>query len=165
MSSTKFQGTPVKLAGNDVKVGDNAPEVTVVGADLGEIKIGGKQDKKQIIVFLPSLDTTVCAAQARAFNQKASQVPNATVVIVSMDLPFAMGRFCTTEGIENLKVGSDFRNKDFATSYGVLLADSPLKGLSARGAFIVDTDGKIAYKQIVPEITDEPDYDDVLANI
>ncbi len=165
MAQVALKGNPVNLAGNELNVGDNAPEVVVVGADLSEIKVGGKQDKKQIIVFLPSLDTPVCAAQARAFNKKASEVPNATVVVVSMDLPFAMGRFCTTEGIENLSVGSDFRNKDFANSYGVLLADGPLQGVTARGVFVVDTDGKIAYKQIVPEITEEPNYEDVLANV
>ncbi len=165
MASTSFKGSPADLAGNEVNVGDLAPEVSLVGADLGEVKVGGKQDKKQVIVVVPSLDTGVCAAEARAFNQKASSLDGAKVVVVSQDLPFAMGRFCTTEGIENLQVGSDFVNKEFANKYGVLLANTPLKGLTCRAVFVVDTEGKISYKQIVPEITQEPDYEDVLANI
>lgn len=164
MASTKLKGNLVNLSGNEVNVGDNAPEVVVVGADLSEIKIGGKQDKKQIIVAVPSLDTPVCAAEARNFNKKAASIEGAEVVVVSMDLPFAMGRFCTTEGIEDLSVGSDFRDKDFANAYGVLVADGPLKGVVARAVFIL-SDGKITYKQIVPEITQEPDYDEVLANV
>lgn len=165
MAGTMLKGNQVNLSGNDVNVGDNAPEVVVVGADLSEIKVGGKQDKKQVIVVVPSLDTPVCAAEARKFNEKAAAVDGAKVTIVSMDLPFAMGRFCTTEGIKDLSVGSDFRNKDFANAYGVLQADGPLKGITARAVFIVDIDGKIKYKEIVPEITEEPNYDEVLANI
>ncbi len=165
MASTMLKGNQVNLSGNDINVGDNAPEVVVVGADLSEIKVGGKQDKKQVIVVVPSLDTPVCAAEARKFNEKAAAVDGAKVTIVSMDLPFAMGRFCTTEGIKDLSVGSDFRNKDFANAYGVLQADGPLKGITARAVFIVDIDGKIKYKEIVPEITEEPNYDEVLANI
>lgn len=164
MASTNLKGNPVSLGGNEVNVGDNAPEVVVVGADLSEIKIGGKQDKKQVVVVVPSLDTPVCAAEARKFNEKAASVDGAEVIVVSMDLPFAMGRFCTTEGIKDLSVGSDFRNKDFANAYGVLLADGPLQGVAGRAVFVIK-DGKVAYKQIVPEITEEPDYDDVLANV
>ncbi len=165
MASTAFKGSPATLAGDTLNVGDKAPEVSLVGADLGEVKVGGAQSKKQIIVVVPSLDTGVCAAEARAFNQKAASIEGAKVIIVSQDLPFAMGRFCTTEGIKNLSVGSDFVAKEFANKYGVLLADTPLKGLTCRAVFVVDTDGKIAYKQIVPEITEEPDYEEVLAKV
>lgn len=165
MASTKLKGNLVSLGGNELNVGANAPEVTLVAQDLSEIVVGGAKNKKQILVTVPSLDTAVCANEARAFNEKVALLQNIELTIVSMDLPFAMGRFCTTEGIENVKVGSDFRAKEFANAYGVLVADSPLAGLTCRAVFIVDTDGKISYKQIVPEITQEPDYEEVLANI
>ncbi len=162
MAKTKLKGNDVKLAGNDIKVGDKAPEVTVVGKDLSEIKVGGVKDKVQLIVAVPSLDTAVCAAETRKFNEEASSIDGVEVIVVSMDLPFAMGRFCTTEGIDNLSVGSDFRDKDFAKSYGVLIADGPLAGVSARAIFVVNNQGEITYKQIVPEITEEPEYKEAI---
>ncbi len=165
MATTKLKGNDVNLAGNEVNVGDNAPEVKVVAQDLSEISIGGKKDKVQVIVVVPSLDTPVCAAETRKFNEEAAKIDNAEVTVVSMDLPFAMGRFCTTEGIENLKVGSDFRNRDFANAYGVLIADGPLAGVTCRAIFVVDLDGKVVYKEIVPEITEEPNYDGALKAI
>lgn len=162
MASTNLKGNPVTLGGNEINVGDNAPKVTLVAQDLSEISVGGANDKKQVIVVVPSLDTPVCAAETRRFNEEAASIAGAEVIVVSMDLPFAMKRFCTTEGIENLKVGSDFRNKDFANGYGVLLADGPLAGVTGRAIFVVGTDGKVTYKEIVPEITSEPNYEDAL---
>ncbi|MBN2964103.1 thiol peroxidase [Sulfurospirillum sp. T05] len=163
MAQTALKGSPVSLAGTQLNVGDLAPSVTVIGKDLGEITVGGSKGKKQLLVVVPSLDTAVCASETRKFNVEAAKTPDTEVTIVSMDLPFAMGRFCTTEGIENLAVGSDFRNKAFASSYGVLLADGPLAGLTCRAVFVVDAQGKITYKEIVPEITAEPDYEAALA--
>lgn len=158
MATTKLKGNPVTLSGNEVGVGDLAPVITAVAKDLSEVQVGGAQDKAQIIVVVPSLDTPVCAAETRRFNEEAAKIEGATVNIVSMDLPFAMERFCTTEGIDNLTVASDFRNKDFANAYGVLIADGPLAGVTGRAIFVVDTAGKITYKDICPEITEEPDY-------
>src|SRR5574344_526139 len=164
MATVKFKGElEVSLNGTDLNVGDIAPVVSGVAADLSDIQIGGQKGKAQIILAVPSLDTGVCAAEARKFNEAASKLDNAEVIVVSMDLPFAMKRFCTTEGIENLKVASDFRAKAFAKSYGVLQANGPLAGLTARAVFIVNPSGKITYKEIVPEITNEPNYDAVLA--
>jgi len=162
MAKTKLKGNDVNLSGNEVNVGDKAPEVKVVGKDLSEIAVGGAKDKVQLLVAVPSLDTAVCAAETRKFNEEASKIDGVEITVVSMDLPFAMGRFCTTEGIDNLNVGSDFRNKDFATSYGVLIADGPLAGVSARAIFVVGKNGEITYKQIVPEITEEPNYQEAL---
>ncbi len=162
MSQTHLKGNPVSLSGNAVNVGDKAPQVVVVANDLSEIKVGGATGKKQIIVVVPSLDTPVCAAETRKFNEAAAKVQNASITVVSMDLPFAMGRFCTTEGIENLSVGSDFRNKDFANAYGVLVADGPLAGVTCRAIFVVNENGEVTYKEIVPEITAEPDYESAL---
>ena len=163
MATVKFKGElEVTLNGTELNVGDIAPVVTVVGQDLSDITIGGQNGKAQVIVVVPSLDTGVCATETRRFNSEAAKIENAEVIVVSMDLPFAMKRFCTTEGIENLKLGSDFRAKAFAKSYGVLQANGPLSGLTARAIFIINASGKIVYKQIVPEITAEPDYDAVL---
>ncbi|MBE0491340.1 MAG: thiol peroxidase [Sulfurospirillum sp.] len=158
MATTKLKGNTVNLAGNELQVGDLAPIVKVVAKDLSELTIGGANDKAQLIVVVPSLDTPVCASETRRFNTEAASYDGVSVSVVSMDLPFAMGRFCTTEGIENLSVGSDFRNKDFANAYGVLIADGPLAGVTCRAIFIIGKDGKIAYKDICEEITQEPDY-------
>ncbi len=165
MATTNLKGNTVNLVGNEVNVGDLAPIIKVVSNDLSDIEIGGQQGKAQIIVVVPSLDTAVCAAETRRFNEEAAKLENASVTIISMDLPFAMGRFCTTEGIENLKVGSDFRKKDFANAYGVLLADGPLAGLTCRAIFVVDVNGKISYKEICPEITSEPNYEAAIAAV
>ncbi|MGM0518061.1 MAG: thiol peroxidase [Campylobacterota bacterium] len=162
MGSTKLKGNTVYLTGHDISVGSKAPLVELVTKDLSTIKVGGEKEKNQIIVVVPSLDTPVCASEARKFNEEASSIENTEVTIVSMDLPFAMGRFCTTEGIENLRVASDFRAKEFANAYGVLLKDGALAGLTARAIFIVDTKGKVVYKEVCPEITEEPHYDKVL---
>ncbi len=159
MATTMLKGNVVNLAGNDVNVGDKAPVVNVVAQDLSEVEVGGKA---QVIVVVPSLDTPVCAAETRKFNEEAAK-SDAEVVVVSMDLPFAMGRFCTTEGIENLKVGSDFRNKDLAKAYGVLIAEGPLAGVTCRAIFVTDEEGTVTYKEICPEITEEPNYEAALS--
>lgn len=165
MATTKLKGDDVNLSGSEVNVGDLAPIVQVVAKDLSDIQIGGEQGKAQVIVVVPSLDTPVCAAETRRFNSEASKIENASVTVVSMDLPFAMGRFCTTEGIENLEVGSDFRNRDFANAYGVLIADGPLAGVTCRAIFVINASGNIAYKDICDEITEEPNYDKALLAI
>jgi len=159
---TKFKGNAVKLTGTNINVGDVAPIVNVVGKDLSDVQIGGEIGKAQVIVVVPSLDTPVCAAETRRFNEEAAKNELAQVTVVSMDLPFAMGRFCTTEGIESLVVGSDFRNKDFANAYGVLLADSVLAGLTCRAIFVINASGVVTYKEICPEITEDPNYEAAL---
>lgn len=166
MATVKFHGNiDVNLSGAEVNVGDLAPVVTGVAQDLSDIQIGGQKGKAQIILAVPSLDTGVCAKEAKRFNDEAAKLEHVEVIVVSMDLPFAMKRFCTTEGANNIFVASDFRAKAFAKSYGVLQANGPLAGLSARAVFIVNPSGKITYKEIVPEITDEPNYDAVLAAV
>ncbi|MCX2682996.1 thiol peroxidase [Campylobacter sp. MIT 21-1685] len=152
--SVTFKGDPIKLKTNTLEVGDNAPNVKLKGKDLGVVEIA-PAGKTQIILSMPSLDTPVCASQAREFNKKIASYKGVEVIVVTMDLPFAMGRFCSTEGIENLVVGSDFLQKEFAEKYGVLIADGVLEGLCARSVFVVK-DGKIAYKEIVSEITELP---------
>ncbi len=166
MATTMLKGNVVNLAGNEVKVGDKAPQVTVVNSNgLADKVVGGAQGKKQLIVVVPSLDTAVCATETRNFNKRASEIEGVDLTVVSMDLPFAAGRFCSTEGIENLTVASDFRNKDFANAYGVLIADGALAGVTCRAIFAVDENGTVTYKEIVPEITAEPDYEAALAAV
>ncbi|MDD3475295.1 MAG: thiol peroxidase [Sulfurimonas sp.] len=166
MATTKFKGTDVQLLGNEVNVGDKAPQVTVVNSDgLGDVVVGGAQGHKQLIIVVPSLDTGVCATETRNFNAKASSLKDVKPVIVSLDLPFAAGRFCSTEGITNLTVTSDFRNKEFANAYGVLLGGSVLAGVTCRAIFAVNEEGIVTYKEIVPEITEEPNYDAALAAV
>jgi thioredoxin-dependent peroxiredoxin len=166
MATTKLKGTDVQLVGNTVNVGDKAPAITVVNSDgLGDVTVGGASGKKQLIIVVPSLDTAVCATETRNFNAKVAGLDGVDATIVSLDLPFASGRFCSAEGIDNLTVASDFRNKDFANAYGVLLGDSVLAGVTCRAIFAVDAEGTITYKEIVPEITEEPNYDAALSAV
>jgi len=160
MATVTLKGNSCTLSGTEIKLGDAAPQVTLVNSKGLEDKVvGGASDNTQLIVVVPSLDTEVCAAETRRFNQEAAKIEGVEVIVVSMDLPFAATRFCTTEGIENLTVVSDFVSKGFANAYGVLLADGPLAGLTCRAVFVVNKDGRIAYKEIVSEITEEPNYE------
>jgi thiol peroxidase len=165
MATVTFKNDTVcNLAGNEVNVGDKAPEVTVVNCDpmLQDEKVGG-EGKVQLVVAVPSLDTPVCDAETRKFNEEAAKLDDVEVITVSMDLPFAAARWCGAAGIDNVKVCSDFRNKEFGKEYGVLLADGPLAGVLARVIFVIDKDGKVSYKQVVPEITQEPNYDEAIS--
>ena len=157
-----FKGNAVILTGKEVKVGDKAPKVDLVAGDLSLKSVGGASGKYQVINVVPSLDTGVCATQTRKFNEKAASLPNAEVFVISLDLPFAQGRFCSTEGIKNVVALSDFRNKEFGKAYGVILADSPLQGLLTRAVFVVNPNGEVVHKEIVSEITTEPNYDAAL---
>jgi len=162
MATVTLKGNPVALEGTQINVGDKAPEAVVVTTDLAEKKVGGAQDKVQMIVVVPSLDTPVCATETRKFNEEASKIDGVDVTVVSMDLPFASKRFCSTEGIENLTVASDYRNRDFGQKYGVVIAEGPLKGILARAIYVIDKNGNVVYKQLVPEITEEPNYEEAL---
>jgi len=158
MQTTTFQGTTVKLSGTAINVGDKAPSVVAIGTDLSDVEIGGAKDKIQLIITVPSLDTDTCAAETRRFNVDVNNLDICETTVVSMDLPFAADRFCTTEGIENLTVASDYIDKEVSKAYGILMADNKLIGLSARAVFVIDRSGEVVYKEIVPEVTDEPNY-------
>jgi thiol peroxidase len=165
MQTTNFKGTPVKLAGNEVKVGDKAPVVSAIGTDLSEVEVGGAKDHVQLIITVPSLDTATCAAETRRFNQEVNDLDICETTVISIDLPFASQRFCTTEGIANLSVASDYIDKAVSKAYGVLMDDNKLKGLSARAVFVIDRSGEIVYKEIVQEVTAEPNYEAALEAI
>ncbi len=166
MSKTAFKGSTVNLAGEFIKVGTNAPEFSMVKGDLSQFKLSETKGKFVVMNIFPSLDTGVCATSVRKFNQLTAKMQNTVVLAISKDLPFAQGRFCTTEGIENVIPLSDFRNpSDFDSQYGVLMADGPLKGLLARAVVVVNPEGKVVYTELVPEITQEPNYEAALASI
>ena len=165
MAKTAFQGTPVSLAGEFVKVGAQAPEFSLVKGDLSSFTQDDIKGKYALLNIFPSMDTGVCAASVRKFNKLAAGLPDTVVLAISKDLPFAHARFCTTEGIENVIPLSDFRFSDFDENYGVRMADGPLAGLLARSVVVIGKDGKIAYTELVPEITQEPDYDKAIATV
>lgn len=162
MNTTAFSGKEVKLSGSLPQVGSVAPDFTLTAQDLSDINLRDFQGKNVVLNIFPSLDTEVCAFSVRKFNKSAAELADTVVLCISMDLPFAMGRFCAAEGIENVEMGSAFRS-DFAQKYGVRQEDGPLRGLLARAVVIIDKDGKVKYTQLVPEITTEPDYEAALA--
>lgn len=162
MAQVTLRGNPFKTNGELPEVGSSAPEFSLVGSDLSEVTKESLAGKKVVLNIFPSVDTPTCASSVRAFNEKAGGRGDTVVLCVSEDLPFAAGRFCGAEGIENVKTGSAFRS-DFAQDYGVQLQDGPLTGLTARSVVVLDVDGNVVYNQLVGEIADEPDYDAALA--
>lgn len=152
----KAYGNPVTLTGAQLRVGDKAPDFTVLDGNLKEIRLKDFEGKIKLISVTPSLDTPVCDMQARRFNQEAAKFPESVVVLnISMDLPFAISRFCTTAGIDKVKAFSDHRDSSFGMAYGVLVKELRLL---ARSIFILDRDNTIRYIEIVPELTEHPDY-------
>ncbi len=146
----------VTLVGPELRVGDRAPDFRVLDTNLKELKLRDFAGKVKVISVTPSLDTPVCNLQAKRFNEEATNLPGEVVVLnISMDLPFAISRFCAAEGIDKVKVLSDHREASFGTSYGVLIKELRLL---ARSIFVIDKNDRIAYVQIVPEITHHPDY-------
>ena len=158
-----IHGKPVTLTGSERSVGDAAPDVTVLDGEMNEVKLSDFKGKVKLISVTPSLDTPVCDLQARRFNELATALPHDIVVLnVSMDLPFAIARFCTTAGIDKVKAYSDHRDAQFGTGYGVLMKESRLL---ARSLFIVDKNDVVRYIEIVPEISAHPDYDKALIEL
>lgn len=162
-AAVTFKGTPMTLAGAEVEVGQEAPDFTVRYFE-GGLKTISKDDlagKPTLLSVVPSLDTGVCAMQTKKFNDQISALgDNINAVTISLDLPFAMNRFCGAEGVKNLKVGSDYYDRSFGHAYGMLIEE--LK-LLARGVFVLDKNGKVVHAETVPEVTQEPNYDAALA--
>ncbi|MBZ5587885.1 MAG: thiol peroxidase [Acidobacteriia bacterium] len=158
-----FKGTPLTLLGQAPQVGSKAPEFVALRGDLSPFSLSQMAGKTVVINSVPSLDTAVCAMQTRRFNQEAAALgSDVKVLVISMDLPFAQQRFCATEGIANLETLSDHRDASFGTSYGLLLKELRLL---ARGVLVVDKGGVLRYQQLVPEVAQEPDYDEALAAV
>lgn len=161
MQTVYFQGNPVQVYGEIPAVGTAAPQLVLTSADLSEVSLDKYAGKRLVLNIFPSLDTDVCAASVRRFNQEAAKYDNTEVLCVSMDLPFAMKRFCSINDIEGVSVASAFRHPEFGQEYGVTIVDGPLKGLLARAVVVIDEKGTVIYRQLVDEITHEPDYDAV----
>lgn len=162
MATVTLKSNVVNIKGEIPQAGQKAPDFSYVKADLSEARLSDSNGKVRVIIAVPSLDTGICAIETKAFNEKLAQKDNVLGLVISEDLPFAMKRFCETEGIENVISASDFREREFISKYNTEILDGPLKGVSARAVFVVDTEGMIRYSELVPEITHEPKYDDVM---
>jgi thiol peroxidase len=163
MAQVTLKGNPIHTNGDLPAVGAKAPAFKLTNGDLKDVGLADFAGKKKILNIVPSLDTAVCATSTRKFNESASKIPNAVVLVVSADLPFASKRFCTVEGLSNVVPLSLMRDKNFAKDYGILIQDGPLQGICARAVVVLDADDKVVYRQLVPEIGQEPDYDKALA--
>jgi thioredoxin-dependent peroxiredoxin len=165
MATITLKGSEIHTNGNLPTVGSTAAAIALVKGDLSTFDLAEVAGKKVILNIFPSLDTAVCATSVRKFNKEAAGLTNTVVLSISKDLPFAMGRFCATEGIENVVSLSGFRNSDFGAAYGVDIIDGPLAGLYARSVVVLDEHGKVIYTELVPEIVQEPNYEAALATL
>lgn len=162
MANITYDGNPVSTIGDLPEVGSTAPDFTLTGSGLGEVKLSDFKGKRVVLNIFPSLDTGVCAQSVREFNKLAEEFDNTVVVAVSMDLPFAHDRFCAAEGIDNVVTGSAFRSS-FPEDYEVTMVDGPLEGLLSRSVVVIDENGKVIYTEQVQEAKNEPNYDDAKA--
>ncbi|MBQ7635367.1 MAG: thiol peroxidase [Bacteroidaceae bacterium] len=158
MMKTTFLGNPVSLLGEMPAVGDLAPDFEMVKGDLSTARLTDFRGKRVVLNVFPSMDTDVCAASVRRFNKEAAALDNTVVLCISKDLPFAQARFCTANGIENVVPLSAFRCEEFDAMWGLRITSLPMDGLLARAVVIVDEEGVVRYAELVPEITQEPDY-------
>ncbi len=163
MASVTLRGNPLALDGSEVSVGQAAPDFTAVNNDLQPVTLSEAQGKVIILSAVPSVDTPVCDTETRRFNEEAAKLDEGIEIwTLSMDLPFAQKRWCGAAGVEQVKTLSDFRDRAFAEGYGVLIADGPLAGVTARAVFVVGKDGTLKHVEYVSEIANEPDYDAAL---
>ncbi len=165
MAAITLHGNPCNTSGELPARGQDAPGFTLTATDLAERGSAEFAGKNVVLNIFPSVDTAVCATATRQFNEKAAGLEDTVVLCVSMDLPFALGRFCGAEGLENVTPLSAFRNQAFGKDYGVAIVDGPLAGLLARAVVVIDKDGKVAYTELVPEIAQEPNYDAAIGAI
>lgn len=163
MSTVTLKGNPFDVAGNLPAVGSTAPDFTLTGNDLGQVSLADFAGKKKVLNIFPSVDTPVCAASVRKFNETAAKQDNTVVLNISADLPFAQARFCGAEGLEGVKSASTFRAPDFAQTYGVKIAGGPLVGLNARAVVVLDENNVVKHVELVSEVTHEPNYEAALA--
>ncbi|MFL1389854.1 thiol peroxidase [Pseudomonas tritici] len=163
MAQVTLRGNPVQVAGELPKTGAQAPDFTLTAGDLSDATLATFAGKRKVLNIFPSVDTPTCATSVRKFNAQANELTNAVVLCISTDLPFAQARFCGSEGLENVKNLSDFRDSDFAVDYGVSIADGPLKGLTARAVVVLDENDNVLHSELVSEIGQEPNYEAALA--
>ncbi len=163
MAKVAFKGNPVTLLGNEVKVGQTAPDFKVQKSDMSDYTLGTSAGKTRIIASVPSLDTPVCDMEAKRFNEEASKLPNVEIVCVSMDLPFAQKRWCAASSVDKVVTASDHREASFGKNYGVLISGGALDRVLARAVFVVGPDNKVKHVEYVSDITQHPNYDAALA--
>jgi thiol peroxidase len=163
MANITLQGNACNTNGELPAVGSTAPDFTLVDAKLNDVHLADYAGKKKLLNIVPSLDTPTCATSTKKFNELVAERDDVVVLVVSADLPFASGRFCGMEGLDNVLPLSLMRGKAFAKDYGILITDGPLAGITARAVVVLDADNRVVYTQLVPEIADEPDYDAALA--
>jgi len=163
MANALFQGKPAHTSGELPKVGSKAPDFKLTAGDLSEVTLANFKGRKKLLSIAHSLDTGVCAASTKKFNDFAKNRSDVVVLVVTADLPFAQVRFCTGEGLKNVVTLSMMRDRHFAKDYGVLLTDTPIAGLCARSTLVLDENDKVLYTQLGPELTVEPDYDKAFA--
>ena len=163
MATITLKGDEIHTNGELPKAGDDAPDFTLVNSDLGDVSLATYQGKKKLLSIVPSLDTPVCATSTKKFNDFAKEKSDAVFLMISADLPFAMSRFCSAEGTDNVIALSMMRSRNFAKDYGVLIDDGPLAGITARAIVVIDENNKVIHSELVPEIAQEPDYDAALA--
>jgi len=163
MATVTLKGNPIDVAGSFPQKGQKAPAFKLVAKDLKDVSLADYAGKRKVLNIVPSLDTAVCATSTRKFNEKAGSLANAVVLVISADLPFAAGRFCSTEGLENVVTLSTLRGREFMKAYGVEITSGPLTGVTARGVVVLDENDTVLHAELVPEITQEPNYDAALA--
>ncbi len=163
MSKITLKGNPVNTIATLPEVGAQAKDFKLVNSDLGVKTLKDYSGSKVILNIFPSIDTGTCATSVRTFNKSAAALENTKVLCISRDLPFAMGRFCGAEGIENVEVLSDFRDGSFGKDYGLTIIDGPLEALHSRAIVVIDESGKVIHNEQVSEIVDEPNYEAALA--
>lgn len=162
-TAVTLKGNPITLKGSFPKVGQVAPAFTLVNKELKDVSLKDFAGKRKVLDIVPSLDTAVCAASARKFNEAATKLANTVVLVISADLPFASNRFCAAEGLENVVTLSLMRGREFLYDYGVQIADSPLAGLASRAVLVLDENDRVLHAELVKEIAQEPNYDAALA--
>jgi thiol peroxidase len=163
MATVTLKGNPIDVAGSFPQKGQKAPAFKLVAKDLKDVSLADYAGKRKVLNIVPSLDTAVCATSTRKFNEKAGSLTNAIVLVISADLPFAAGRFCSAEGLNNVVTLSTLRGREFMKAYGVEITSGPLAGVTARGVVVLDENDKVLHAELVPEITQEPNYDAALA--
>ncbi len=163
MPSVTLKGNPVTLKGNEVKVGDSAPDFKLQSNALADVTLANSAGKIRIIATVPSLDTPTCHAETKRFNEEAANLGDVEVLVVSTDLPFGQKRWCGAEGVENVSCLSDHRTTQFGEAYGVLINGGPLDRCLCRAIFVVGPDNKVKHAEYVSEIAEHPNYDAALA--
>jgi len=163
VATVTLGGNPIRLAGQFPQAGQNAVAFSLVASDLSNKTLKDFAGKRKVLNIVPSLDTPTCATSTRKFNERASNLPDTVVLVISADLPFAMSRFCTVEGLKNVTPLSTMRGREFMNNYGVEILDGPLAGITARAVVVIDANDKVIHAELVPEIKNEPNYDAALA--